>query len=316
MRNIPEKSDDSLVNLTSGKVERKVFLETIQHPATIFPAAMAAVSVLYMALISFSPQSFSAMFLFGAVSAGSWVFNYFIRGEKLGAQYVQRLREAREQNMTTRASRLAEECSYSNFEEGEKQINELEEAYAKLRAYLLEKVRVNNSINAERFLALAQDTHDQGVAILQAAFEAHQAIHEIDMRTLLRERDSLQKERKRASDSESILIDAKIESHSKIIELYNEQERRINQLLAECERLESALKSAYLQVTVSESGVLETIATQGRVASSLEQAVNAARLVEQKIRALGGNSAAEDQEYLSAGLNSAQTRGGGTGNVE
>ena len=82
-------------DFTPRAVHRAVLQNTLQHPATILPAALATVAALWSLAIDLSPASLMAMLGFGFISATAWVINYIGRGDTLVEQHIQQLRVLR-----------------------------------------------------------------------------------------------------------------------------------------------------------------------------------------------------------------------------
>src|SRR5260221_13689839 len=62
-------------DFTPRAVHRAVLQETLQHPATILPGALATVAALWSAAIDLSPASLIAMLGLSFVGAAAWVVN-------------------------------------------------------------------------------------------------------------------------------------------------------------------------------------------------------------------------------------------------
>ena len=63
-------------DFSRGAIHRAVLAETLQHPLTILPAAVSAVSGLYMGLFGLGPEAFAVAFGGVLLAAGAWVYNY------------------------------------------------------------------------------------------------------------------------------------------------------------------------------------------------------------------------------------------------
>ena len=59
-------------DFTPRAVQRAVLRDTLQHPATILPGALATVAALWSVAIDLSPASLLAVLGFGFVSAAAW----------------------------------------------------------------------------------------------------------------------------------------------------------------------------------------------------------------------------------------------------
>lgn len=286
----------------SGKaVTAHVFTEALQHPTTLFPAAACLLGAAYMALVSFDPTSFSISVGGGLISVMSWIYHFFVRGKTIGEEYVQSLKEKRVRIKVQQAGDVEEECRAAGFSDGAKEAQELGDAYSRLRDFLEEKLGKRREMTAKRFQILAEDTYQQGLLLLRRALEMYKALKQIDYYKLTREKQAFETEiriiAREENPSKQPIIDAlksKIESHDKRLVMYTGRKESLEQLMAECEVLESALDTSYLQVVdlVEDEVQLQ----RSNVAGNLERAVAAARRVEERLR---GDGRDDDSIYLN-----------------
>lgn len=294
-------------DFSGGAVSRAVLKETLQHPLTILPAAASAVSLLYMGLISFDPTSFGIGFGAALFGAAAWVVNYFFRGEQFAAGHVRRLRARREAYKDEEAAALRAECDAAEFAVGVDAATELAAAYEKLRQLLAGRAE-GGQLNAVRFGVLAEDTYREGTQLLRGALDTHRALRDIDADKLRAELGSWEAERVRleqrapatntAAAAARDALASKIEGHERRLALYDQHQAVLHKLLAQCEALESALETAYLEVL--DLGHEHAQLSQGQAASRLERAVAAARTVEERLRA-AQQPREEDAVYLQHG---------------
>jgi len=304
-RDAPSGKKPTADDFTPQAVNRAILSDTVQHPATVYPLAGAVVAGLWSAVFGLTPASFFAVLAGGFVGLGSWVYNFFIRGEKLAEKHVQELRAVRAQHEIHEVQNIEDSCRQAGFDEGAKEAAELTAAYQNLRRFLSEQMEGGRSLSAQRFQVLAEDTYQEGVTILRKALNIFQALRDIDAETLRAELEAWEGERSQlggdASDSEYRVLDQKIEAHVKRISLYRECEKQLKQLIAESNGLETALETAYLEVTDLVGKDAGSMFIRGGAATELERAVNAARSVEDRLRGLGQEDTSDDQEYLEAG---------------
>jgi hypothetical protein len=283
-------------DFTPRAVQRAVLKETLQHPATILPAALAAVAALWSVAIDLSPASLLAVLGFGFVSAAAWVINYIGRGDKLVEQHIRKLRALRDEYERREAENLAVACRQAGFVAGAKEGQELTAAYHKLHQFLSAQPADQGNASGERFRILAEETYRHGVAILRRALNLFQALQRVDADALERERKDWIREREQRGPSDS--LDRHIEAHTKRLDRYRRREEELRALIAQVNELETALETAYLEVVdlVGQAAGVRPFASEA--ASHLERAVEAARRVEQRLRGFGNEDARADQEYL------------------
>ncbi len=126
-------------DFTPRAVQRAVLQDTLQHPATILPAALATVAVLWSVAIDLSPASLMAALGFGFMSAAAWVINYIGRGDTLAEQHIQQLRALRDEYERREVDELALACRQAGFTAGAKEAQELTDAYHQLDQFLVEQ---------------------------------------------------------------------------------------------------------------------------------------------------------------------------------
>lgn len=278
-------------------VQRAVLQETLQHPATILPAALATVAALWSAAINLSPASLMAVLGFGFVSAGAWVINYVGRGNTLVEHHIQKLRALRVEYERREVENLVLACRQAGFLAGAKEAQELTVAYDKLHHFLGEQRAVQGNAASERFRVLAEETYRHGVAILQRALNLFQALQRIDVDTLERERKAWIGQR--AHEGASASLERNIDAHTKRLERYRQREEELRAIIAQLNELETALETAHLEVVDLVGQGAGGGLFDSDVASHLERAVEAARRAEQRLRGFGDEDTRADEEYLS-----------------
>jgi hypothetical protein len=284
-------------DFTPRAVQRAVLQATLQHPATVLPAALATVAALWSVAINLSPASLMAILGCGFVSVGAWVINYVGRGDTLVAQHIQKLRAMRVEYERREVEDLIQACRQSGFLAGAKEAEELTQAYHKLQHFLGEQQAVQGNASGERFRVLAEETYRHGVAIVQRALNLFQALQRIDVSTLERERQAWIGQQ--AHEGTSASLQRNIEAHTKRLDRYRRREGELQAIIAQLNELETALETASLEVVdlvgqPASGGMFESDA-----ASHLERAVEAARRAEQRLRRFGDEDMRADEEYLS-----------------
>jgi hypothetical protein len=280
-------------------VQREVLLSTLQHPASVYPVAGSLVAVLWSVMIAASPASLTAAALLGFVGASAWVVNYFMRGETLAAKYVGELRSRLSQTRSQEVDDLAGQCDAAGFAEGAKEARELGEVYRQFTRFLDEREQEGGGSRAERYRFLAEDTFTQGGGTLRKALRLHQELACVDLSALERDLARWRKEKAARDEDADAALDAKINAHQKRINRCAESKELIDQLIAQSNFLETALETARLELAdLADSAAF---VMDGDAASRLEQAVAAARRVEERIRNPDGIDPSERDEYLEAG---------------
>jgi len=284
-------------DFTPRAVQRAVLRNTLQHPATILPAALATVTALWSVAIDLSPASLMAMLGFGFVGAVAWVINYVGRGDTLAERHIQKLRALRTEYDRRAVAELALACQRAGFVAGAKEAQELTDSYHKLHHFLVAQQAGQEHASSERFRVLAEETYRHGVAILHRALNLFQALQGFDVHTLEQERQAWIGQQQQEGPSES--LGRNIEAHTKRLDRYRRGEEELRTLIAQLNELDTALGTAYLEVVdlvgqETSAGLFESGA-----AAHLERAVAAARRVEQRLRGFGDEDTRADEEYLT-----------------
>ncbi|CAM2010487.1 hypothetical protein [Acanthopleuribacter pedis] len=285
---------------TSGKIERAVFLDAVQHPTTLTPAAVAALSVIWMGAFGVSPNPVKSALAGGLLCIGSWVFHYFVRGEKLAEKYAQK--QIAKQQEAERVSRAAYEQAFVDigFSQGLQAGRELERAYRQLLDFLQAQAARGT---VARFHTLADDCYQEGRRLLDQAVALKRALRAVDANALTREQALWRKQAggMRPDDAAARTLQTRIDSHQRRLDLYARRQTALQELLTECDVLEAALESAYLEAIDLVRADVALQPSQS-AAANLEQAVRAARRVEDRLRGLEqGPDEREDDLYREAG---------------
>lgn len=291
------------LDLTPGAIEKYILNETLQHPLTTFSAAAAVLSGVYM--LAFGANSTSLLLAVGAgfVSVGTFIFNYFIRGEKLAQKYVRERLEQQRANREQEIVAVRDGFKKIVSKEGEQAALELHQAYQKFKNFLQERETKSASMQAMRLMILAEETYLQGVEVLRTILEITRALKEIDVEKLEREVQSWQAQRQKIQSAgdggsrELSALERRIELNQRRIDFYRQRQSALAELFVEAEACEAGLDEAYMQFAGAETAKALPKSNVDDAITRLERAVTAARRVETRIR----NMQAGDEVYLTAG---------------
>lgn len=296
------------IDLSEEALHKKMKSEAIQHPTTLLPAAASILSAMYMGLINFNETAFAIAVGSGLATLASYIFHYLIRGDKLKDEYLKRLGEKRRVIKEKKVVNIEVDCRKARFDEGRVAAKELKEAYMRFKQFLDEKSGTSRHRSAQRFMQLAEDNYDQGVSFLQKALSIHKVVTEMDERKLRKELRSWEDEVKlreqeirQEGDRSHLVVKAlqeRIKSHKRRLKLFAERNESIQHLLAQVEVLEATLDSAYLELIDVFEG--DHLVKQENVASNLERAFTAARIVEDRMRLQENPNTFDDTIYAQA----------------
>ncbi len=275
-------------DLRGPALNRWLWKYSLQHPATILPAAVAAVALFYGTLIEFSPAALAVSIVAGAAGVLSWGVNYFLRGIDLVKKRQAALQQQLARQEVARVHDIAGQCSQAGFELGAKEARELTSAYEKLLSFLDSRDR--DDLGAVQFRTLAKSTYQQGIAILKRALSLHRVVCTVDVGQLERELAQFKIQRAHlaqdpAKTAELEAQEQMIATHKRRLEQVRKQQKEILILISRSNELEGALETSRLRIAGLEgaSGPLST----GGAAESLQAAVEAARRTEASLGAMG-----------------------------
>lgn len=290
-------------DFSADSVQRWVLSETLQHPATILPAAGAVVSGLWSGVNGISPSSLAMTLGLVFVSGTAWIYNFFFRGEALAAARVEELLRNSAVGEEQELGDLARRCDTVGFTEGAKEAREILAAYRRLCQYLDDHSQGADNASVERLRSLARDTFREGTVLVKRALATQLALKEVKVSVLNKELAAwdqrLTKDRT-LSQTERSTLEQQIASHRKRLQSVEDRLQELGVIVVQLNELEGALERAYLDsVNVIEQDPT-AIPTAGSAATQLERAVAAARRVEDRLRDTAPPEDESDALYLEA----------------
>lgn len=318
-REAPEEAYSSPpTSLTQGEeaydsaletIKRQIRSDALQHPVTLFPIGMSAISLIYLFL--FAPYLGGGLIAliasggFGALGFGSLGWHWRIRGQKYleekAREFVKLQAQNREENESKELALLeliiTEGFAETRFAEGKKALRELQHEFFELQGLLTRLPEESNLggstlLSNERIHAVGRQTYLQGLMILQDAAERKRTIFRTDASGLEDEAAQLRKDiaelRDHPSGTESSIIVRKegvLKSHEERIAIIRQQELGIQELLDESDRCEGALQTVRLE--------LPALRTQGsrseieELLIKLEVAIKYSKEVQERLREHG-----------------------------
>ncbi len=298
----PPRRKPRAEEFSPSAIKRAVVKDVIQNPVTVAPWALSGILAAYTVMIAVSPPVVLAGIVSGFGGLAAFLGQIIWKGDRLAQEYAAHLIEERAAYERYELEDLEAECSDENFSDGEKEARELAEAYQQLRTMLESRIQEGAGATAQRFLILAEDTFKQGVRILKTALRLHKASSVIDVSRLETEIDewSNPRQRPRNGVDSQAKVTRMIEANQKQLDAYRRTVDEIADLLAQVNELEAALETSFLECAALEGGSDDAVIFGDTGAGTrLEQAVAAARRVEERLR--GADSAShDDEQYLKA----------------
>jgi hypothetical protein len=305
-------------DFSAGAVRAAVANYALQHPSTLAPLSFSGLGLLAGFLLG--PGGFLVAFAGGLVGASSWVYHYYFRGERVAKEYVERALRAREAAEEEVIRTLVSDCERAGFEKGAQQVDESRTAFQKLKGRLESKeVDGSESSGAQVWLLRAEETYQRIIALLRLALEVHEALQSVDADALKTELAEWQRELKRLKKADEqgevglktkiAALEVKVASHMKRLEAFTKRTELLDELLAECEKLEGALVIAHLELVdlIKPNGSISLSSGQLTGVTELEKAVAATRKVEEKLRSVTGTMTRDEEALYEQAAKDART---------
>jgi len=297
----PQERKEYVSTVRSG-----VLRDAIQHPTTLLPLVVGILSGIWSLTFGFSESSFLWTAVPAVLGASSFVTHYFIRFDTLAQRQMKRLQANELDRRREASTQLERDCRQAGFSEGAKEVKELEQAFLQLWQFIRAKDAQQKSSQAGKFLTLAEDSFREGLGMVRSALDTFKLLQTLDHTRLQRELVGWMADMKkyqRDPERHSAQIEAlktRIRSHQSRIQVYRAKLEQVHQCLAQSEVIEAALETTLLEV--SEFLQQEQFTARAETATRLEQAVQAARNVEERLRTGLGNAKPEEEDlYLEAG---------------
>lgn len=268
-------------DFTSGAVRKAVLKESAQHPVTILPIALGVAGMLGT-LITREPFILALTLGLLSLGAGSWVWNYFGRGEHLAEQYIQRLRTEVTRHEEMRRNALLGRVEALGWETGAGRFHDL------IRTHSGARTMLSGRSDSSRFEMLADQALAEGVKLLERGIQLGEALESVNSTELEEEIAVWTRDHKRCkTERECAAIQDKINANKRTLEIL---ERR-RETLAEIEARLNGIANALDQLNLT--APMETVdgsTSEVGAASQLEEAVRAAITVEERLRKLDAPS--------------------------
>jgi DNA-binding transcriptional MerR regulator len=214
---------------SQSAVRRAVLRETVSHPASVYPAVLAALGAVAVGLFGWSNPLLWGASGAGAVGLLSWLVNYFARSKSFAGRYLERAHRALEERTRSRLEQLERELAELGLERGVHQLDAFGAKLANLKE-ILRRVLDVNELTYGRYLGIAEQVYLSAIDNLHEAALARQAIATIDLSYIDARLRELEKGAAPHDEAAS-----EIESLRARRELHAEQLAKVEELLAQNE---------------------------------------------------------------------------------
>lgn len=288
----------SVESLSVESIKKGLLSDALQHPATIIPAFLFVLWLLYLLIFSdFVLWSIIVLIVPGMAAVGSFSWRYFVRYNE---EYARRTLEIMEiQDLERQAAQQLElvrmrETLRNGFSsiasnDGLKALDQLVNEYERLQARI-QRMPGSDQMFVAQIPALAEETYRQGLRLLQSVLELILAIHLSDKKGLEADISRLHKEIETlgSDESQSSRVEIRksaLASHMERLELLNQQELRAEEFLYRSNLSEAALQRTRIELAALTAGSSET--GVNAVGETLRNTIEQAKEVQEELRRLG-----------------------------
>ena len=220
------------VDYSSTATVRAVRSETLQHPATVWPAGVGLLGG--AALFLFTPFPILGGLVFaGGVGAGAvtWLVNYFGRRGAFEMSYHQALHERSKKATLAQLEELRGTLAEVECDQGSTQVDEFLEKFNTIRR-VLERNLSTGELTYSRYLGIAEQVFRSALDNLRTAASLLMSIEDIDIQDLI---SRIEAHGRRKRGPRSAHDEQELASLIRRRDLYQESKDKIDALLAENE---------------------------------------------------------------------------------
>lgn len=225
-----------------------------QRPFTAYPAVIALLSAAYGLLIDMNGLAVIGMIAGTALSSGSWLWEYFVRGKAHASAAIQHYREGLEQKRRAALEQLQKDLQAVNDQAGLKQMSLFERKFRNFGDILSRKLEPDE-LTYQRYRTIAEQVFLGGLDNLERAALALKSVSAVDT-------DHIQSQLASLEDP----LSARAQELRARLELLQSQQIRAEQL-----RLENEKALTQLDLVAAQLADIKT--HQGRARLELDRAM-------------------------------------------
>jgi len=247
---------NEIAKLSPKSVQQAVIKKTVQHPVSVYPAA---ISVLGGATaLAFGLNVFSVAALVGgaAVTVFGGLGNYFFKKNDYTNSYINSIRSSIQSDRAKLLSGLEGELASVFQERGIQQMSLFKEKYENLIA-ILDKKLDRSELTYMRYITMAEQVYLAGIDNLESTYLALKSISAIDVKTISKELSLALEDGK----------DDLVATLNERLELYKSQQNRAKSLIEQNEQ-------ALTQLDHVTTKIANIKTEQGHAVMDIEQAMS------------------------------------------
>jgi hypothetical protein len=172
-------TDEKESGFSSAAVRRAVLAATVQHPAVVYPAALAVVGGLGAAVLAGTPTAIGAAVVGGGVAAAAWLFNYMFRREAFASRYLESAHNVLVKRREAVLEALGADLKKLGAKDAARQLQRFREKIEAFEEILGQKFG-RQELTFGRFLGIAEQVYLAGVDNLLAMVLALKGAAAID----------------------------------------------------------------------------------------------------------------------------------------
>ena len=288
-------------SLSESAIRRQLRSDAVQHPATVLPIGVCAMSAIYLLILSpvFGGGIWSVVVLVvSAVAAAiSFTWRYVFRYSEEYAERVRKVKALQDRELElaeqSKAAQLHKELqvgfSSIGSAEGLGLFFKLVGAYERLETTMSLQVH-SDPASISQVPALAEETYRRGLSVLSDALELMRAGDASSVDSLKRDVAELEKEleasRANGAQPDRLQIREKVlASHRERLDMHDQLRSSADQLLFQAHKCEDSLHRTRIELVAIKTGTAE--ASVDSVIEALQRTVTQAKEVQRELRRLG-----------------------------
>ncbi len=258
---------EEVVDFSPGSIKKAIEKKALNSPLTVYPVVAGLIAG--AALLLIDVPMFLAYVAGGSMflGAGSWVVNYFIRGETLKLQYTETLRRMLQEQVSQTVEFLKEELTELKLEQGVEQLAQLREKFESLERVLAMRFK-QGELTYGRYLGTAEQVYKGAVDNLKDVAVALRSIEAIDSARLQKRLKECERHPDENNQRECATLKERLKLHS-------ETQKRVTDLLSLNEEAMTTLDNTAVAVSKIQSGGKATMDVEDAMKELMELAKRA-----------------------------------------
>jgi len=216
-----------LADFSQSAIKKAVVKKTIEHPVVVYPVAFSIVGLTSALMLELGPWVWGSALLGLSVAAVSWFVNYGYRREDFASQYVKLLHKQMEQQRLSRMNQLEDSLNEVDSAEGKSQYKRLTDKFSTFQKMLSKKLNPGE-LTFSRYLGMAEQVYLGALDNLQNVANMLSTLQVIDVSYVKKRLKALRSEKSENDQRE-------IESLQQRLELYEDQQSKIDSLFSQNE---------------------------------------------------------------------------------